>query len=118
MEFDIEYLDLALFKEDKKKVRVIKEFSLNCYFHKKFNHIVYSENSQLNSVVNMLIFLGISLDKFDGQMHRINTHIHSSSIFKNKIFGDLVNNINYIWQHNNDIIGKLGQSNLRAFQFY
>lgn len=62
----------------------------------------------------MLISLGIGLEKFDGQMHRIDTHIHSSIISRNKIFGDLVNNIDYIRQQNNELIGKLGQNNSQS----
>lgn len=111
MEYDIDYRDLALPRDYKKKITTVKEFILSCYFDRKFDHIVHSENPQLNNIVDMLISLGISLEKFDGQMHRINTHIHSSIVSRNIIFEELVNNIDYIKQQNNEIIGKLGQNN-------
>ena len=51
MNFNLEYMDLALPKVEKKIVKV-EQFSHKCYFLNSFKHNLHGENMQLNSLVD------------------------------------------------------------------
>ena len=57
--------------------------------------------------MNMLITLGVSLEKQDKYLVKINTYIHENIVSKNNMLKELFNNIEYVKNQSNDIIRTL-----------
>ena len=109
MEFTIDYLDLAL-PMTNRKITKIEQFIHNCYFTNQFRHNMHGENPQLNSIIHLVISLGIHLGKQDK-----NNPPHAG------ISQEVFYNFEYIKNQNNDILGIIGanknnSSNLQNFK--
>ena len=109
MDLEIRYLDLAIPKTNRKATK-LDQFRHNCYFINQFKHNIHSDNSQLNTFIDMLIALEINLEKQDKYLAEINTYIHENIVSKNNISKNLFNKIEYVKNQSNDIIRTLGQS--------
>ena len=92
MGFSLDYLDLALPNETKKIIKK-EQFSHKCYFLETSKHTLHGENMQLNSLVDLLISLGIHLGNKNTPMLNCNT---------------LLRNLDYIKTQNHDILKVLG----------
>ena len=58
----IEYLNLAI-PIVNRKVTKLYQFRHNCYFNNQFKHNIHGENPHLNSIKDILILLGLNLEK-------------------------------------------------------
>ena len=62
MNHNIDYLDLAL-PMTNRKITKIEQFTHNCYFTNQLIHNMHGENPQLNSIIDLVISLGIHIGK-------------------------------------------------------
>lgn len=70
MELQIEYLDLAI-PNNCKKITKLEQFRHKCYFNKtntNFHHELHSDNAQLNTIIDLLVSLGINLGKYGNHL--------------------------------------------------
>ena len=70
---------------------------------------MHSDNPQLNTIIGMLISLGINLEKHDKYLTEINNHMHENIVSKNNILKELFYNIEYVKNQSNDIIKTIGE---------
>lgn len=71
--------------------------SLKCLFYKdSVDHIFHSENSQLNTIVDLIINLGKNLELNQNKNTNLWQFIHDSLIKKNKAIQNLENKLEYL----------------------
>ena len=108
MQLKVEHLDLAIPTVDR-KVTKLDQFRHNYYFTNQFKHNIHSDNSQLNTTVDMLIASGLNLEQEDKYLTEINNHIHENIISKLNILKELFYNIEYVNNQSNDVIKTIGE---------
>ena len=94
MGFSLDYLDLALTTKTEKVIKK-EHFSHKCYFLETYKHTLHSDNMQLNSLVDLLISLGVHLELTNKP--RLN-------------YDTLLRNLDYIKTQNHDILKVLGKT--------
>ena len=95
-DFNLDYLNLALPRIEKKIVKAEK-FTRKCYSEIPFKHNQHGENMQLNSIVDLIISLGTHLEEHGK---------HNMS--RNESSSDVMHNLDYIKNQNNNVLKILG----------
>ena len=96
MNLNIDYLDLAL-PETNRKITKIEQFTHKCYFNNQFKHSMHGENPQLNSIIDLIISLGIHLGKQE-------KNISPKAIISQEVLF----NLEYIKNQNTDVLRTIG----------
>ena len=91
----IEYLDLAIPNVDRKVTR-LDQFRHNCYFNNQFKHNTHGENPHSNSITDILISLGLNLEKQVNYCTEINERMREIIVSKNNVLKELSFNIEYV----------------------
>ena len=103
----LEYLDLEI-KNRSRNIITLDNHKHICYFQNTYKHILHSkEDKNYNSLIDLVISLGESLEKHKENNSRIIENLLESIKNKNKVIKTLVENQDYLKEQNNKIIKRI-----------
>lgn len=108
------YLDLAL-QHPFRKIVTSNQNKHSCYFRTKtFTHCLRSEASHLNTIIDLLISLGTSLESQQKNIFRTLDQLSTSLVQQNQLLSELRQNLDYLKESQGSLNRRFSQLNLTS----